>query len=71
MTSVGKPNNPFNSLRTRILASALLIIVVVLPSIGVALNNAFEQQVYANVKDQLNAYFYSILATTEMENGEL
>lgn len=71
MTSVGKPNNPFNSLRTRIMASALLIIVVVLPSIGIALNNAFEQQVHANVKDQLNAYFYSILATTEMEGGEL
>lgn len=65
------PNNPFNSLRTRIMVSALLIIVVVLPSIGIALNNAFEQQVRANVQDQLNAYFYSILAVTEMENGEL
>ena len=71
MTSVVKSNNPFNSLRTRIIASALLIIVVVLPSIGIALNNAFEQQIRANVQDQLNAYFYSILALTEMEDGEL
>jgi len=74
MTSAAKtnrPNKPFNSLRTRIMASALLIIVVVLPSIGIALNNAFEQQVRSNVQDQLNAYFYSILAVTEMENGEL
>ncbi|MGK0372489.1 MAG: two-component system sensor histidine kinase PhoQ, partial [Glaciecola sp.] len=53
------------------MASALLIIVVVLPSIGFALNNAFEQQVRANVQDQLKAYFYSILAVTEMEDGEL
>lgn len=64
-------NSPFNSLRIRIMASALLIIVVVLPSIGIALNNAFEQQVRANVQEQLNAYFYSILAVTEMEDGEL
>lgn len=71
MTSVVKHHNSFNSLRNRIMASALLIIVVVLPSIGIALNNAFEQQVRANVKDQLNAYFYSVLALTEMENGEL
>jgi two-component system sensor histidine kinase PhoQ len=66
-----KSNKAFNSLRTRIMISALLIIVVVLPSIGIALNNAFKQQVRANVQDQLNAYFYSILAVTEMENGEL
>lgn len=71
MTSVVKPNSPFNSLRIRIMMSALLIIVVVLPSIGIALNNAFEQQVRANVQEQLNAYFYSILAVTEMENGKL
>ncbi|MFT5282136.1 MAG: two-component system sensor histidine kinase PhoQ [Yoonia sp.] len=68
---LNRPNNPFNSLRTRIMVSALLIIVVVLPSIGIALNNAFERQVRANVKEQLNAYFYSILAVTEIENGEL
>lgn len=71
MASVDKSHNPFNSLRTRIMASALLIIVVVLPGIGIALNNAFEQQVRANTQDELNAYFYSILALTEMEDGEL
>lgn len=64
-------NKSLNSLRTRILISALLIVIIVLPGIGIALNNAFEQQIKENVKDQLNAYFYSILAVTEFENNEL
>ena len=64
-------NRPLNSLRTRIMVSALLVIVVVLPSIGIALNNAFKAQVEKNLQDQLNAYFYSVLAVTEFENGEL
>lgn len=71
MTIAAKPNKPFNSLRSRIMVSALLIIIVVLPGIGIALNNAFEQQVRTSVEEQLNAYFYSILAVTEIENGEL
>lgn len=66
-----KTKNPFDSLRTRIMVSAILIIIVVLPIIGIALNNAFKQQVSTNVQDQLNAYFYSILAVSEMEDGEL
>lgn len=60
-----------NSLRARIITSALLITLVVLPSIGIALNKAFEQQVRANVQDQLSAYFYSVLAVTEMDGGDL
>lgn len=60
-----------NSLRTRILVSAFLVVIVVLPGIGIALNNAFEQQIKENVQDQLNAYFYSILAVTDYENNAL
>ena len=60
-----------NSLRARIIVSALLITLVVLPSIGIALNRAFEQQVRANVQDQLSAYFYSVLAVTEMDGSDL
>jgi two-component system sensor histidine kinase PhoQ len=71
MRDLARVFNSLNSLRTRIMVSALLVIVVVLPSIGIALNNAFEQQVRANVQDQLNAYFYSVLAVTEIENDEL
>lgn len=60
-----------NSLRARIIISALLLSLVLLPIIGVALKDAFSQQVRENVKDQLNAYFYSILAVTEFENTQL
>lgn len=51
--------------------SALLLIVVLLPIIGLALNNAFKQQVMINTQDQLSAYLYSVLAVTDMEDGEL
>lgn len=61
----------FNSLRARIMLSALIVIVVLLPSIGIALNNAFAQQIQSNLEDQLNAYFYSVLAVTEVENNDL
>jgi two-component system sensor histidine kinase PhoQ len=71
MTDSDNINTPLNSLRTRIMVSALLVIVVVLPSIGFALNNAFKAQVEENLKDQLNAYFYSVLAVTEFENSDL
>ncbi len=60
-----------NSLRVRIIISAMLLTLVLLPLIGITLNNAFEQQVRENVKEQLNAYFYSILSVTEFENGQL
>lgn len=71
MTDPKVINKPLNSLRTRIMVSALLVIIIVLPSIGIALNNAFKAQVEENLKDQLNAYFYAVLAVTEFENGEL
>ena len=62
---------PINSLRTRIILSALLVVLLVLPSIGIALHNAFEAQVKEGLKEQLNAYFYSVLAVTEFENNEI
>lgn len=60
-----------SSLRTRIMLSALMIILIVLPGIGIALNNAFEQQIRTNEKSQLAAYFYSVLALTEMEDNQV
>ncbi|MCG9696111.1 ATP-binding protein [Shewanella sp. Isolate11] len=51
--------------------SALLLIVVLLPVIGIALNNAFKQQVMLNTQDQLSAYLYSVLAVTDMDEGQL
>lgn len=65
------PNKLLNSLSTRLMLSALLLIVVLLPIIGLALNNAFKQQVMINTQDQLSAYLYSVLAVTDIEDGEL
>ncbi len=59
------------SLRSRIIISAIFVVIVVLPIIGVALNNAFEAQARESLKEQLNAYFYSVLAVSEFENDEL
>ncbi|QYK02483.1 ATP-binding protein [Shewanella psychrotolerans] len=71
MKMVNQPTKLFNSLSTRLMLSAMLLIVVLLPIIGLALNNAFKQQVMINIQDQLSAYLYSVLAVTDMEDGEL
>ena len=60
-----------NSLKTRLILSALLMIIIVIPIIGFTLNNAFEVQVRSAVKNELSAYVYSILAVAEVENQQL
>ncbi|WP_198781517.1 ATP-binding protein [Shewanella putrefaciens] len=60
-----------NSLKTRLVLSALLFILVLLPLIGVALNDAFTEQVKSAAKNELSAYVYSILAVTEVENRQI
>jgi two-component system sensor histidine kinase PhoQ len=68
--------NPFfiwqkNSLKTRLVISALLMIIIVLPIIGVTLNNAFSEQIRNSIKNELSAYSYAILAVAEVENKQL
>ena len=60
-----------NSLKTRLVLSALLFILVLLPLIGVALNDAFAEQVKSAAKNELSAYVYSVLAVTEVENKRI
>ncbi|MGE6453688.1 ATP-binding protein [Shewanella baltica] len=60
-----------NSLKARLVISALLFILVLLPLIGVALNDAFTEQVKSATKNELSAYVYSILAVTEVENKQI
>ncbi|MGI2122159.1 ATP-binding protein [Shewanella baltica] len=60
-----------NSLKARLVISALLFILVLLPLIGVALNDAFIEQVKSATKNELSAYVYSILAVTEVENKQI
>ncbi|OUS26670.1 ATP-binding protein [Thalassotalea sp. 42_200_T64] len=60
-----------NSLQARLMLSALLIIMLVLPSIGFILENAFSEQVQSSVRNELTAYSYSILAVAEVEQQQL
>ncbi|TVP15081.1 ATP-binding protein [Shewanella sp. KCT] len=71
MSSQRAPQGKLNSLRVRLILSALLLILLLLPTIGFALNNAFKQQVMTNVREQLSAYLYSVLAVAEMDDGKL
>jgi two-component system sensor histidine kinase PhoQ len=64
-------HNLLSSLKVRIVVSALLLILVLLPIIGITLNNAFETQVNVAAKNQLKAYVYSVLAMAEVEDNEL
>ena len=47
------------------------MILVMLPVIAFTLSNAFDNQLKLSMQSQLNAYAYSILAITEVENSEL
>ena len=60
-----------NSLKARLLVSALLMIIIILPIIGITLHNAFEKQIKNSVKNELSAYSYSILAVAEVEQQSL
>jgi two-component system sensor histidine kinase PhoQ len=64
-------HNLLSSLKVRIVVSALLLILVLLPIIGITLNNAFETQVNVAAKNQLKAYVYSVLAMAEVEDNQL
>lgn len=60
-----------NSLKSRLVISALLMVVVLLPLVGFALFDAFSQQVKRSAENELKAYLYSILAVAEVEQGQL
>ncbi|MCW8996640.1 MAG: ATP-binding protein [Psychromonas sp.] len=66
-----KPLGVLNSLKARLIVSALLLILVLMPLIGVTLNDAFKQQVKSAAKDELSAYVYSVLAVTDIENNQV
>ena len=60
-----------NSLKVRLIASALLLILVLMPLIGFTLNDAFKLQIKSALKNELSAYLYSVLASTEVDNNQL
>lgn len=60
-----------NSLKFRLILSAILMTIIVLPIIGLTLSKAFEKQVITSVSNELSAYSYSLLAVAEVENQTL
>jgi len=60
-----------NSLKIRLIFSALLMIVVMLPIIGITLNNAFDKQLKSAMKNELKAQSFSIFSVAEVENRQL
>ena len=53
------------------LFSALLMIFILLPIVGLIISNAYEKHMVASLKNELSAYSYSILAIIEVENNTL
>ncbi|NMH64718.1 ATP-binding protein [Shewanella salipaludis] len=60
-----------NSLKARLIVSALLLILLLLPAIGITLNDAFKQQVTTAARNELSAYVYSVLAVAEVDGDKL
>ena len=58
-------------MRNRVLFSALLMIFVLLPLVGLIISNAYEKHMIAGINNELSAYSYSILAIVEVENNQL
>lgn len=61
----------FNSLQARVMVSALLMILIIVPSLAIILNNAFSEQVQSSIQNELNASSYAILALAEVDNQQL
>ena len=51
--------------------SAIFMVVVMLPIIGITLSNAFNEQLKSALEDELRAHSYSIFSVAEVENNQL
>ncbi|WP_286133532.1 ATP-binding protein [Colwellia sp. UCD-KL20] len=59
------------SLKARLMLSAMFMIVVTLPVIGITLSNAFNDQLQSALENELRAYSYSIFSVAEVEDNQL
>ncbi|QSX34633.1 GHKL domain-containing protein [Shewanella avicenniae] len=66
-----QPKHPSLSLKSRIVASALLLNLVLLPLIGMALSDAFRVAMTDAEQSEMSAAMYGILALAEVEDDEL
>ncbi|MCJ8319348.1 MAG: ATP-binding protein [Colwellia sp.] len=60
-----------NSLKFRLVVSAMAMTFIILPIIGLTLSNAFEKQIINSIKKELTAYSYSLLAVAEIDQQTL
>jgi two-component system, OmpR family, sensor histidine kinase PhoQ len=61
----------FNSLKSRIIVSALVMVMLILPVVAFFISNAYQKHMNASVENELVAYSYSILAVAELDDGLL
>lgn len=66
-----KKRGQLNSIQARLMLSAFLMVLIILPTIGFILNNAFQDQITIATNNELSAHSYSILALAEIENEQL
>ncbi|GHE84883.1 ATP-binding protein [Thalassotalea profundi] len=59
------------SLKARLFLSLIVMVIIVLPSIGMIITNAYEQHMNNSIENELSAYIYSILAVAEVEESKL
>lgn len=60
-----------HSLKFRVMLSAALMILLILPLVGMALVDAFNQHMQRTARDELGAHLYGVLAVAEVENAQL
>ncbi len=61
----------FNSLKLRVIASAIVMSVILLPLVGLVISTAYEKHMHTGIKNELTAYSYAILAVADVENKQL
>lgn len=61
----------FNSFQTRLLLSSFLMVLILIPTLGIIINNAFYRQMQSSIESELRAFSYSILAVAEAEDQHL
>lgn len=60
-----------NSLKHRILLSAFLSVLILLPSAGYFISNAYEKHMASSLKNELAAHAYAVLAVADFEQKQL
>ena len=61
----------FNSLKVRVITSAMLMGIILLPAVGFVISTAYEKHMMTGIKNELKAYSYAILAVADVEDKNL